>query len=1236
MAHSPWTHARRLFLPVLLLALLAAPLSGQGKPEFKKENRSEVIAFLLKALAREHGATTSMADSGSGKVTSDMDVTCKFVLTRPDGTKDFDLTSRFIDAARTHYGPPVGDFRLDEYGCIQSTLLDTAVHDAKNAVPDFHTALSLNGFFVKYMDALQKKMANPDAYFTGGGNRKQVDQRMQSKSRLRIFDADGSDTKVDVDRSNADAYADTMKTYFGMNPEEVLSRKRAPDLFGDSFDAFRQATLHEHGDDLTRGDAKYNTRIVNNYLEIAGYPGNWQALNARQKSDVMARLFPQGDQADTRARMVGLLDESFSIYEKRGSGTPGTVPDMDEFREASMAFQREAIAVSAMARIKDILDPRVSLQDVYDHAQALAQEQGKTWVGMDLNERRQFFNQAKSYKGELLRKLKFSAAGEMAMALKFLDSVPGGRAAGLKDKLLASLPPQQQKYVDLQMRIAMAYLRDSSNRAQNVAAEMRHTKGVLDEVKRNNLLSAAALEHAREQRAGGMSFRKTLMFAAAGYDAYTKIQQDWAEIKNRLDPTAQRMAMTLDRLDKAQAILNLIKVYQDSGGDSDAMTKAVYIELMSRNVPGYSSYLMWKQWSSGDPAAQEALTQSLVFQGLTLLPGGAVAQATKLVFDIARTGLEITIGYGLSSLGDRNVDAWLRGGDRESILTNVPGATVEEQRKNFSRFMTERGPGGGALAQAQVNIQKVRTIWNNLPPYRKAAPDEQQRYQRKIDAFFRLARQRVEEHVDGYIAGNNIAGTVATGSRDKMVEILFADFVNGVNRQIGGDSLRAVQEQAAREAGFLDQVDDYMYGLFSEGLDGVLDSFAAMDPRPVPPRADRWTLKCTEMTDDGGEITADVQVVPPLNPTFEEQTAIYHLRLVNARIEPPPDPAATTIPSTFTVYVDFELVNSRTGRKMAAKTFEYKKKGTAAPAGVGHYIDYFGEGQKVEKSKEFDFILLTPDEFFARAARVLGRTATKEERDAAELANAQTVSNLNEAELRSSLVRMTGGDTKKAEAGLQEIGRGIRWIFYHGAYIDYATGNRPSYRREFREGIAEGEHIGWHRNGKMQEKGRFSANARVGEWQTFDESERVVRTEFYEQGKLVWSHARSYHPNGRLSVDGPRRTIGTGSSYPNTDDGPFAEYHENGAMQRRGQFNKGNRTGTWEYWNATGRLLQREVYSDPVDPERMVRTTAFNPEGGIEEEGYYDRMGQKHGTWTETRGTASVTVEYNHGRVVRR
>ncbi|MBM3312474.1 MAG: hypothetical protein FJY80_13325, partial [Candidatus Aminicenantes bacterium] len=726
---------------------------------------------------------------------------------------------------------------------------------------------------------------------------------------------------------------------------------------------------------------------------------------------------------------------------------------MKEFHEASAAFQKEAIAACAVSRIKDILDPRVSMEDIFDHAQALAQDQGKSWLDIDTTEQKRFIDQAKSYQGELEGKLKLSAAGELAMAMQFLGDYPGDRVKGFKEKLLAAVPEAQRKYVQVQMDIATAYLRDSSNRAKNIQTDLFHTKGIINDIKAKNLVSPEALAEARKQRSLGYSFRKLLMSPVPGYAAYKKLQENWEKIKGEFeDPTAKHMANTLDKLDKAQSVLNLVKVYQDSNGDPEAMKKAVYTELMSRYVPGYSSYQMYKQWESGDPAAQEELAKSLVFQGLTMLPGGAIAQVAKLSFDVVKTGLEITVGYALHSMGRENVERWLEGGARDSILYSVPGGSVKEKERNYFKWMVEgKGGGGGALAQAYANVLKVKKVWDSLPPYKKAYREDQERYQRKIDAFYTLTKMRIEQHVDDYIADNNLAGTVATGSRDMMVQILLADFTNGLNRELGGRSLNVIERQAAQEANLLAEIDDWMYGLFSGALDTAWDTAAALRPRSVPTTPGRWGIKVSEARDESGEVHAEAQVVPPVNQTFEERITLYELAMVGAKIDPPPDPASTTLPKAFKVTVLFELTNKRTGKKLASATFEYKKGDLTSATGVGHYVEYSGDPSKGEKREEFDFILLPPDVFFARAAKILGKTPTKEERNELDERNIRMVMSLDESQMRVALGPLAGHDKKKVDDLINQIGQGLVWIFYHGTYIDY-YGGQKNYQREFKEG----------------------------------------------------------------------------------------------------------------------------------------------------------------------------------------
>jgi hypothetical protein len=872
---------RRHFLPALAAAavlgfgLFAA---AQDKSSFRKENRDGVICAILSDIARTTGGTASVADSGSGKSTSDMDVTGKLVLRRPDGTMDNDMTSRFFAAAKGLF--PDNDFEIDAHGSIRSKKLDTAVHDAKNAVPDFHCALPPEEFRIKYMTALNVKLQNPDAYFTAGGNRKQVDQRMQSKSRLRLFRPDGSIREVQVDRQKPAEYEKAMKTYYEMNPEEVVSRRNRRDLFGDAFDAYRQAREpgHESDPDHVRGDPKYNTRIVNDYLESQNLPASWDKLTPAQKGDVLKRLFPDEAHAAGRARIQEVLDHSFNIYANRDLAGSSAVTGTAEFQAFSEMFQRGAIAAMAGKRIPDLLNPKVSLQDIKDNAQAIAQKEGKVWAEMTTRQRLDYLQKARAAQPELEGRLKFAAAGELAMVFKSLDGMDTARAARLKEQVMASVPPEQRAYVQSQMDLAMSYLRDASNRRANGEETLRSQKAALDKVRAANLLSAGDLDKARRERGEGLSFRKLMSVAGATRDAYRAMEEKWAALKANLDPTSLEMAGTLDKLDKAHSVLNLIKVWQDSNGDPEALKRAVYMEAMGRYVPGYNSLQLYKMWKSGDPAAQEEVQKSLVFQGLTLLPGGAIARVMKLAVDVTKIGLEVSLGYVLQSAGQENAEIALRGGTFDSILTGIPGRTVEERRRNL--FGTWRKTLDLEQAFRRLNAQK--RVWNALLPEQKALKVNQDRYRRTTDAFFEKVHREVTARVEGYLGGTTLGrGETAVGTKDILTQMLFADFVNGLNREMGAELLAAVQREARESASVLETLDDCLYGLFSKSLDALIDSLAG-DEAPLPVQG-RWDLRFgspkTDKDKTTGETTleAAAQVIPPLYPTAEERGTTYQL-----------------------------------------------------------------------------------------------------------------------------------------------------------------------------------------------------------------------------------------------------------------------------------------------------------------------------------------------------------------------
>jgi len=45
-------------------------------------------------------------------------------------------------------------------------------------------------------------------------------------------------------------------------------------------------------------------------------------------------------------------------------------------------------------------------------------------------------------------------------------------------------------------------------------------------------------------------------------------------------------------------------------------------------------------------------------------------------------------------------------------------------------------------------------------------------------------------------------------------------------------------------------------------------------------------------------------------------------------------------------------------------------------------------------------------------------------------------------------------------------------------------------------------------------------------------------------------------------------------------DGPYAARHDNGRLKEEGMYRKGKKTGDWNYYNETGKLLKTDTYAD--------------------------------------------------------
>lgn len=68
------------------------------------------------------------------------------------------------------------------------------------------------------------------------------------------------------------------------------------------------------------------------------------------------------------------------------------------------------------------------------------------------------------------------------------------------------------------------------------------------------------------------------------------------------------------------------------------------------------------------------------------------------------------------------------------------------------------------------------------------------------------------------------------------------------------------------------------------------------------------------------------------------------------------------------------------------------------------------------------------------------------------------------------------------------------------------------------------------------------------------------------QGKVYF-----YFPNGKIQVEA--------NFVDGIEDGPYVVYHETGVPYYQGTYEKGNRVGTWEFYDKEGNPLQKKEYT---------------------------------------------------------
>lgn len=186
-------------------------------------------------------------------------------------------------------------------------------------------------------------------------------------------------------------------------------------------------------------------------------------------------------------------------------------------------------------------------------------------------------------------------------------------------------------------------------------------------------------------------------------------------------------------------------------------------------------------------------------------------------------------------------------------------------------------------------------------------------------------------------------------------------------------------------------------------------------------------------------------------------------------------------------------------------------------------------------------------------------------------------------------------------------------LVLHGISIEYEKDGSVIEEINYELGKPVGEVKTLNESGKVVLSGKFEYGLRVGEWlyylkddgtktnklseaskfrkadygprgsESYQYVDYYLTGEKFEEGRLrgEWPGTniqtlKKYYKNGQLMETGffGYMTNGTGS----WKNGEWKSYYENGQLKTKGSFNGGRETGTWEYYDESGKLIETKQF----------------------------------------------------------
>lgn len=131
----------------------------------------------------------------------------------------------------------------------------------------------------------------------------------------------------------------------------------------------------------------------------------------------------------------------------------------------------------------------------------------------------------------------------------------------------------------------------------------------------------------------------------------------------------------------------------------------------------------------------------------------------------------------------------------------------------------------------------------------------------------------------------------------------------------------------------------------------------------------------------------------------------------------------------------------------------------------------------------------------------------------------------------------------------------------HGRWAEWYPNGQLKTEGSYVDGKMEGRWVSYFETGVKQLEGEYRGGTKHGLW-----------TQYYEEGP---KNREEVHPGGPGPVkwvtwrsDGKKWA--EGMSLGHLPQGPYAEWHPNGVKAVEGQYERGQKTREWKYWDAQG------------------------------------------------------------------